>query len=388
MIKIIPKEDFEIAHRLRDYCFTPYSGERRKDFSYWLENSITLGAYEEGSLAGLIMSLPLNMTINTVSYKMGGVGFVSTYPEYRNRGIMKQLIMELLVKMREKGEIVSVLAPYSVSFYRYFGWELFVDRINYTIPSAQFPNFGKEMDDVHRFSFEYNDKKEFQAVQAFHNKEALKRTGMVQREAAWWNRIERREADSFFGVYHKEGEIKGYVRYSLKGLTFMVNDFVASNVQAEQALWRFISSHSASVNEIKGSAIVNDYLGFDFNDPQFKKELVQHEMVRIVDVKPFLEKYQWAELTAPLHLKIADKFAPWNAGVYRIETDGTVKEIMEENQPNDLLHLDITTFSSAMLGYLNISMIERYALSDLSDKIKLEWEKALPQMSALFYEHF
>lgn len=93
-------------------------------------------------------------------------------------------------------------------------------------------------------------------------------------------------------------------------------------------------------------------------------------------------------MTAPLHLKIADKFAPWNTGVYRIETDGTVKEIMEENQPNDLLHLDITTFSSAMLGYLNISMIERYALSDLSDKIKLEWEKALPQMSALFYEHF
>lgn len=387
MIKIIPATDFEKAHELRDYCFTPYKGKRRDDFSYWLANSITLGAYEEDVLAGLIMSLPLNMTINRVSYKMGGVGFVSTYPEYRNRGIMKQLIQELLRKMRANGETVSVLAPYSVSFYRYFGWELFVDRVDYTIPQALFPDFGKQADDVRRFRFANLNASIFDEVKLYHNKEALKRTGMVQRDDAWWLRLARREAESFFGVVYEAGSVTGYVRYLLDGLTFKVLDFYGSSPQSEQALWRFISSHSASVTEIKGSAIVSDGIGADFNNPQFKKELIQHEMVRVVDVVPFLEQYNWQPQT-PLYLKIVDKFAPWNEGVYQIATDGQVTLITEVAVEKSYLHLNITTFSALMLGHVAMTKIGRYLLSPLVEADRLAWQAALPEIDALFYEHF
>lgn len=387
MIKIIPATDFEKAHALRDYCFTPYHGERRDDFSYWLANSITLGAYEEDVLAGLIMSLPLNMTINQVSYKMGGVGFVSTYPEYRNRGIMKQLMQELLRKMRLNGETVSVLAPYSVSFYRYFGWELFVDRVDYTIPQALFPAFGKQADDVKRFSFADRNESVFADVKAYHNAEALKRTGMMQRDGAWWQRLARREGGSFFGVVYEGGVVTAYVRYLLDGLTFKVLDFYGSSPQSEHALWRFISSHSASVTEIKGSAIVSDGIGADFNNPQFKKELVQHEMVRVVDVVPFLEQYNWQPPT-PLCLKIADKFAPWNEGVYRIEVDGQVTVITESEAGNRCLHLNITTFSALMLGHVSLSKIGRFVLSPLAETERIAWQSALPAIDALFYEHF
>ncbi|WP_338147597.1 GNAT family N-acetyltransferase, partial [Lysinibacillus fusiformis] len=60
------------------------------------------------------------------------MGFVATYPEYRQQGIIKRLMIEALQKMRDNGQTISVLAPFFVSFYRHFGWELFFEKLHYT----------------------------------------------------------------------------------------------------------------------------------------------------------------------------------------------------------------------------------------------------------------
>ncbi|CAM5379893.1 GNAT family N-acetyltransferase OS=Lysinibacillus sphaericus OX=1421 GN=LS41612_07495 PE=4 SV=1 [Lysinibacillus sphaericus] len=99
---------------------------------------------------GSFLILPLNMTIHGENYEMGGIGFVATYPEYRQQGIMKKLIIASLKEMRQNGQTISVLAPFSVSFYRYFGWELFFDKLQYTISQSKFPDFGKQYDDLKR----------------------------------------------------------------------------------------------------------------------------------------------------------------------------------------------------------------------------------------------
>jgi len=88
-IKIIPSKDYLQVHQLRDYCFpNKYTGARRDDFHHWVEHSTTLGAYDEHKVVGQLLILPLNMTIHGENYDMGGIGFVATYPEYRQRGIV------------------------------------------------------------------------------------------------------------------------------------------------------------------------------------------------------------------------------------------------------------------------------------------------------------
>ena len=47
-IHIVSPNDYGQIHRLRDYCFpNKYSGARREDFHYWIEQSTTLGAYDD-----------------------------------------------------------------------------------------------------------------------------------------------------------------------------------------------------------------------------------------------------------------------------------------------------------------------------------------------------
>lgn len=143
-ITCLTTEQSDQVHRLRDYSFSSsYVGERRKDFQYWIEHSTTIGAFNRDKLVGQLLVLPLNMTIHNRNFKMEWIGFVATYPEYRNQGIMKKLMQRALEEMRRNGQIISVLSPFSVSFYRHFGWEILCDNINYSIPAKLFPVFGR-----------------------------------------------------------------------------------------------------------------------------------------------------------------------------------------------------------------------------------------------------
>ncbi|ETT82420.1 GNAT family N-acetyltransferase [Viridibacillus sp. FSL R5-0477] len=390
MIQLVPLEDSEQVHRLRDYSFSnKYIGEKRDDFQYWVEYSTTIGAYDGRKLVGQLLVLPLNMTIHQTTYKMGGIGFVCTYPEYRNRGIMKKLMTRALEEMRENGQCISVLAPFSVSFYRYFGWELFFDKLNYSIPTEAFPNFGNQLDVVKRFSFEWLDEQLFDEVCTFYNDNAGIMNGFMKRDTAWWKRIQRREPDSHFAAYYKDDEIQGFVRYQIQNLTFIIKDFVVKDHFAEKAMWRYISSHSASVYHITGNTAGTSHFGFHFNQPQFKKELVQDCMVRIVDVEAFLKEYNWAELTEKLYLRIQDPFAQWNEKLYCINREGQTEVIEMDSIPNgQILSLSINIFSALIVGYLSIAESMLYADHQLDDSALMLWNKALRTEKPAFYEYF
>ena len=61
-------------------------------------------------------------------WKMGGIAGVATYPEYRRNGYVKKLLIQALEKMRNDQQIVSLLHPFDIGFYRKFGWEVFTEN--------------------------------------------------------------------------------------------------------------------------------------------------------------------------------------------------------------------------------------------------------------------
>ncbi|MEO4052161.1 GNAT family N-acetyltransferase [Solibacillus sp. CAU 1738] len=389
-IKIVPQEDYEQIHRLRDYSFpNKYEGKRRQDFHYWIEHSTTLGAYDFNKVVGQLLILPLNMTVHGVNLQMGGIGFVATYPEYRNQGIMKKLIVQALKEMRKNGQLISVLAPYSVSFYRYFGWEIFFDKLKYSIPVEAFPNFGRQNDTMKRTSFEWIDEEIFQDIQQFHNEHALKSNGGMTRDKAWWQRLARREPDNHLAAYYNANKIAGYIRYNITSLTFSIKDFVADDLYAEQAIWRFITSHKASVEKIEGATSIDSHIGFNFDQPQFNREVSQDVMVRIVDAFAFMQNYPWQTIHQPLYIQLEDIFCPWNEHLYKINKDGHVT-IIEEKSVEDvhMLKLSINLFSAMMVGYLSLMDVLKYSQKVMSEECLVNWQRAIPVDFPKFFEYY
>lgn len=389
-VQLVPNEDAEQVIKLKNYCFKPaYEGKRLEDFRYWIEASTTVGAYDQEKLIGQLLVLPLSLNVFGQPYDMGGIGFVSTYPEYRNAGVMKQILLQSLKEMRENNQLVSVLSPFSVSFYRLFGWELFFDSIRYTIPIDQLAPKGNSSKQIIRFDYTdpvydtWMDK-----VKAYHTQEVTKRNGQMFRQEAWWERLRKREPDASFALCLDEsGEIRGYIRYTIRDLVFDIRDFFATDTAAEQQLWHYVKAHAAETKAVTGEEAAWRSFGFQFIQPQFKKELIQDRMIRIIDVAAFLRQYPFQKLEQPLYLKVIDAQAEWNHQLFQIDSDKKVQGIAEA-PTEEILEMGIGPLSALLMGYHDLSWYRANGDAKVSTGTAALWQQALPSGFPSFYDYF
>ncbi len=68
-------------------------------------------------------------------------------------GLMHKLLEQALKNMREKGQYMTYLYPYSIPYYRRKGWEIH-DKISYEIKDYQLPKNRQVSGDVRRVQAE------------------------------------------------------------------------------------------------------------------------------------------------------------------------------------------------------------------------------------------
>ena len=119
-----PKRDeIEATRWMSKYAFGFWSDEKIKPEEIEQANPThTLGAFIDGQLAAKVATLPFEQNIRGVIKPMGGVAGVATYPEFRRRGLVRQLMTAFFAKMRDNGQSISALYPFSESFYERFSY--------------------------------------------------------------------------------------------------------------------------------------------------------------------------------------------------------------------------------------------------------------------------
>ncbi|MBU5585098.1 GNAT family N-acetyltransferase, partial [Enterococcus sp. S181_ASV_20] len=78
-------------------------------------------------------------------------------PEYTGEGIMSRLMKKSLLRMKEKGQSLALLYPYSIPLYRKFGWEIISSKISYQIMDRQIPANRTAEGKVQRVDWENED---------------------------------------------------------------------------------------------------------------------------------------------------------------------------------------------------------------------------------------
>lgn len=86
---------------------------------------------EDGTLAARIINNHYEFFVDGQPVKAGGIGAVSTLPEYRNEGAIHEIFKELLPCCYKNGEVISALYPFNHKFYRKQGYEVVTYRNNY-----------------------------------------------------------------------------------------------------------------------------------------------------------------------------------------------------------------------------------------------------------------
>ena len=144
-IRLLENTEKYEAGKIAAFCFHARVSDEeaeRKKTEYLNNRDEQWGAFtDDGALMGSIINNHFTARLCGQNVICGGIGAVSTLPEYRCRGAIRGIFGELLKAARERGEVISLLYPFSHEFYRKFGYESAVTGTCYETEPAVLKRF-------------------------------------------------------------------------------------------------------------------------------------------------------------------------------------------------------------------------------------------------------
>ena len=130
------------------------SATKVERFEYLARNSKNYGSLAEKKLVSQIMATPFLVNFWNQTFEMRGIGYVSSYPEFRKQGRIDKLMKQVLEDSYDEGVQLAYLAPFSYPFYRRYGYETAFLQIRYEALAEKWPFGGQSHGKVSRVSFE------------------------------------------------------------------------------------------------------------------------------------------------------------------------------------------------------------------------------------------
>ena len=344
------------------------------------------GWMEEEEIAAKLHLIPLSVYINGKTFDIGGISSVATWPEYRRNGMVKDLLAHALKYMKENGQTLSYLHPFSVPFYRRFGWEVAFDEKHYTIPMEALKQKWDTAGCVRRTPVN---------IELFHTiytDFAKQFIGALTRDEKWWKQRVLAKDTMMAVCYDDSNQAEGYIFYNVKDKQFEVKEFVYMSLNGWKLLLNFIANHDSMANEVKMVVPENDKLPLLIDEPRFKQTIEPYFMARIVDVPGFLSIYPFEELPdVSMQLHVEDSFVPENSGTYEISgTDGnvTISNLNTNLSGSEGMHCTVQQLTSMLLGYKRPQELAELELI-YGDRHTIEkMEKLIPMKQTFFADYF
>lgn len=335
---------------LASYAFHWEATEQNKKRFTWLaEHSWNYGSLAQwNKLASQVMVTPFEVGFGDKVLSMTGVGFVSTYPEYRKQGRIDDIFKKLLADCYQEGVLLSYLAPFSYPFYRRYGYELVFEQLQITAAPVNWQEKGQSEGEMIRLSAE----EAMPLLAEIYPRSQTAQRGGVLRDA-WWQQYRFEMGKDFkFAVYYDvAGNAQGYLVYQLENDQLVVEDCQYLNQRALWELRQFMAGHAGTVSQIKWSR------AYDGNaeelllaSPTDEIKLLPYMMARIVSLEGFLQQVYGEVKSKTFGIKVTeDQYCPWNNGGYTFAVGEGFKKTEVITGPQ--LTGSIQSFTQVLLGY-------------------------------------
>ncbi len=335
---------------------------------------VLLKEEDDGKISQHVQIVPHTIHFDGNLYKMGGIGGVASWPEYRYGGGVAQLLRWSLELMRERGCIFSELAPFSFAFYRKYGWEWGFRWQELTIP----------MKELARFK---GDTGHFVPLGKEHRAEAIRVRNV---HGSRFNGAEWQDPDSgaedfppkkrtAYGVRNEAGALEGYVTFHLEADQLRCRDFFYVNHAAKRKLLHFFHRHNAQASAVRLTVPEHDTLPMLLEDAYVPTRSPAGMMVRVVDVPAALNAMRLSpSVSGQLVMKVLDEAAPWNEGNWLVQAEGgrLGATRVEDREPDCVV--SIQRLSQLVYGFLS------GADANAADMVEWRQEAAQPLFCDMF----
>lgn len=393
-IRTLRQEEMDESLDLSCFAFQyELSPEERAERKAQAKPNTIWGYFVDGKMAAKMTIHPMRTYINGRLMDVGGVASVATWPEFRRKGMVGQLLSNGLKVMKDQGQTVSFLHPFAIPFYRKFGWELYTDFVQYELNASHLPTGAVPSGSVERVTRDWTKFHEIYTAYA------SRYNGMLARDEQWWNQTVFKKKPGQAVVYRNgAGQATGYLLYEIKSKHLKIGEFVALEMDAWYGLWKFIVNHDSMFDKISLLAPVDDPLSFLLGNPRVKQETEPYFMARIVDVQALLEQYAFAATVAGERflLHIEDGQAEWNNGWFEVQVnrDGDARITkaeqldVEEVRSAAAVRCHIRTLTAMLMGYKRPAALHRLGLLETDEATVGVLEQLLPRHSTYLSDYF
>lgn len=391
-IRKLRAEDLEQYNELLRYAFQvteemllEYGWEsddiRQSKFPV-LKRAQVLGWFDGERLASQFAVYPLKMNVHGAVYNIGFVTSVSTYPEYTGMGLMASLMMQSLTEMRESGQSLTLLSPYSIPLYRHKGWEIISDKMAFRVKDTQLPLHLNAPGYIRRVDEDSQD------LILLHTRYAGQTHGCIYRNDLAWEEYWRWDVDDTeIAIYYSaQDEPLGYMVYRLKEEVMHVKELVCLNMEAFKGLWKYISAHESMVGEVVGNNYDNEPIAFWFEDSDIKETIRPYIMGRIVDVEQFLAQYRFASVdeAVTLTFDVRDSLLSWNNRLFSVRLAPGASPAQTKRHAARRVTLSIGTLTCMLLGYKRPAYLHKMEMLEADgETLSLLEQVILPEKPAI-----
>ncbi len=285
------------------------------------------GAFDDdGTLAAHIVNNRYLTRIDGNIVPNGGIGGVSTLPEYRESGAVRKIFGELLPSACRAGEVISTLYPFKHSFYRKFGYETVCLGCEYEFSPAVLRDY--------RFDGEVRQMRPGESVAPY--------TELYNRFAAPLNlsavRDDEAQSRHFSGTEHKDREFTYLFSRGGRRIAYLcfrdvqengratinVRDYAWDGREGFLALLGFLSRFTADYGNIRISLPAGTDLVAVLHSPDVygvKRVPRVAYMLRAVNAERLLSVMA-RPAGARLALKVRDELIPENEGTWLVTDAG------------------------------------------------------------------
>jgi predicted acetyltransferase len=359
----------------------------------------TLCAFEDGRLATTYAAWPLTMRFNGGAIPIAGVTTVSTDPIYRRRGFLRRIMETDFRRLYDlKQQPLAVLYASQAAIYQRFGYGIVSTHYRYAI-EPMYLRFSSRRDVPGRLR-EVFPAEDFGLLVDIYRRFRERRTGYVHRGRAMWEAGALRAPDrghvQTVLVYEEDGEAKGYVIYTEgrggydgpgPGHVVQVRDLTWLSIKAYRAFWEHFGRMDLVREVVWASVPGDDPLPHLLLEPRMLRAQARDGLLaRIVDLAgTVIGRPYPAE--AVLRFELVDEMAPWNAGLWEVDTSGeaSVRPLSTASaslpgapvlasRPD--LTLDVNTLSMLLFGQVSASQ------AALMGRLEVHDERALPRWDA------
>ncbi len=123
MVRFATEKDMKFLKHAWDICFHDPQEFIDWNFAENFSQDDTLIAEIEGVSASNMQLIPHRISLRGREYLVNYVSGVATLPEYRNRGLVRELFQFGFPEMMKRKQPISLLVPFNYSFYEKFGYK-------------------------------------------------------------------------------------------------------------------------------------------------------------------------------------------------------------------------------------------------------------------------